>query len=180
MINYKNLLELDEEGFQQFAELNYQTFGLVEGVDSQVIREMCKENKLTCTVFFEDEKMIGSVTYMLTEKLAYYVFIVVSPAERSKGYGSKFLQILNEKYKDRQKLVEIDTISEKDAPDYNIRVSRCNFYERNGFHLTNQKVIVNGLLFDLMCTDGELLLDEYSKLIKIEREFVEQIELAKN
>ena len=73
MINYKNLLELDEEGFQQFAELNYQTFGLVEGVDSQVIKEMCKENKLTCAVFYEDEKMIGSVTYMLTEKLAYYV-----------------------------------------------------------------------------------------------------------
>ncbi len=179
MIEYKNILELDEKGFEEFAQLNYQTFGLVEGVDSQVIREKCKENKLSCMIFYEDNEMIGSVTYMLTEKMAYYVFIVVSPTQRSKGYGSKFLQILNEKYSDRQKLVEIDTISEKDASDYDISISRCNFYERNGFHLTDQKVIVNGLLFDLMCTDGELLLDEYSKLIKIEREFVDQIELVK-
>lgn len=170
-----NLIELNDKQFEEFAKLNYETFGEVEGINSNIILQKCREGKLNCLTFFEQEELVASVVYMSSDKTAYYLFIVVSPGYRNKGLGSKLMQILSQKFAGKQQMVEIETLTEKDADSYEERVSRYNFYKRNGYHMTDCKVIINGLLFDLMCTDGDFMKDEYSAYLDVQREFVKEI-----
>ncbi|MDO4378173.1 MAG: GNAT family N-acetyltransferase [Erysipelotrichia bacterium] len=175
MVIEKNILDLNQAEFKQFADLNYAAFGDAESIDDQIILEKCREGKLNCITFFDDEDLLASVVYMLSETVAYYLFVVVADKYRNQGYGSKILKYLAKKYSDRQQVIEIESLSEKNSPNYKERISRCNFYLRNGYHLTKCQVIIRGVLLDVMCT-GELL-DKagYAQLLEAEKEFIEPI-----
>ncbi len=175
MVKEKNILDLNPAEYKQFADLNYAAFGDAESIDDKIILEKCREKKLNCTTFFDGEDLLASVVYMLSETVAYYLFIVVADKYRNQGYGSKILKYLAEKYVDKQQVIEIESLSEKDSTNYEERISRYNFYLRNGYHLTESRVIIRGVLLDVMCTGGQLNKAGYGQLLETEKEFIEPI-----
>ena len=55
---------------------------------------------------------------------------------RSTGYGSRILTYFAERYGDVPQLLEIEPVV-REAANYQQRVRRLAFYERNGFTVTN-------------------------------------------
>ena len=68
--------------------------------------------------------------------LFYLGFLAVDGRTRSAGYGSRILTHVGQRYPGVPQLLEIEPVTRK-APNYQQRVRRLAFYERNGFTVTN-------------------------------------------
>lgn len=68
--------------------------------------------------------------------LFYLGLLAVDGRTRSAGYGSRILTHFGERYPDIPQLLEIEPVT-REALNYQQRVRRLAFYERNGFTVTN-------------------------------------------
>jgi len=68
--------------------------------------------------------------------LTYLGFLAVDGRTRSAGYGSRILTYFAERYASVPQLLEIEPMT-REAANYQQRVRRLAFYERNGFTVTN-------------------------------------------
>ena len=68
--------------------------------------------------------------------LFYLGFLAVDGRTRSAGYGSRILTHFRERYAGIPQLLEIEPLT-REAANYQQRVRRLAFYERNGFAVTN-------------------------------------------
>ena len=85
--------------------------------------------------------------------LFYLGFLAVDGRTRSAGYGSRILTHLRERYGDVPQLLEIEPVV-REAGNYQQRVRRLAFYERNGFTVTNMLTHEAGQTYRVLARDG--------------------------
>lgn len=68
--------------------------------------------------------------------LFYLGFLAVDARTRGAGYGTRILTHVAQRYPGIPQLLEIEPVT-REAPNYQQRVRRLAFYERNGFTVTN-------------------------------------------
>lgn len=104
-------------------------FMLVKGVTSGVLDALyLLDNGVVCgyalCIFPEDPRFV------------HIQYLAVLPEFRSKGYGSDFLQLLIERYPDRDLILEVENpAAAKDDAEYETRNKRIAFYKRSGFRV---------------------------------------------
>ena len=96
--------------------------------------------------------------------LAYLFYLAIDDSQRGKGYGTKVMKLLQEKYMNFRLFLALETL-DKNADNYNERVKRHNFYKRAGltelpYHLREATVV-----YDIMGTNGKIEPEEYGALI---------------
>ncbi len=84
----------------------------------------------------------------------------------SKGYGSKLLEVLFNSYLEKSITLFIETMDDKSASNYDQRVKRLAFYERNGFVHTGIKAGFKTPFVDILSTDKEFDTRKTKKLMK--------------
>ncbi len=108
---------------------------------------------------------VGLADLSFYEDLVYLFFLAIDPAHRSKGYGSMILKNLAEQYGDKRLYLTIETMDPK-APNYEQRLRRLAFYERNGFHPVGGSFVEYNVVYDLLTYKGVLVTDkEHFKLM---------------
>ena len=85
--------------------------------------------------------------------LFYLGFLAVDGSVRSAGYGSRILTHVRERYGDVPQLLEIEPVV-REAGNYQQRVRRLRFYERNGFTVTNMLTHEAGQTYRVLARDG--------------------------
>lgn len=88
---------------------------------------------------YDEGQFCGIAYYAESENTVYLTYLAVSAKLRGQGYGSKILTMLEDRFPDKQIVIDIEPLTAK-AKNYKQRVSRLKFYERNGFHRTDQKL----------------------------------------
>ena len=80
---------------------------------------------------------VVALTYSFAfHDLFYLGFLAVDGRTRSTGYGSRILTYFAKRYASVPQLLEIEPMT-REAANYQQRVRRLAFYERNGFTVTN-------------------------------------------
>ena len=98
--------------------------------DSLISR--AKKDNVDFIGYYDKDEFIG-FTYLIHDDHLHYIFYFAIREEyRNKGYGTRILNILKEKYKDETIFFEIETI-DQNADNYLERKRRKEFYLRNGF-----------------------------------------------
>ncbi|MCD7949514.1 MAG: GNAT family N-acetyltransferase [Erysipelotrichaceae bacterium] len=109
---------------------------------------MKRLNQQTDFLAFYDEDLFVGFTYLVTmHDLTYLFYFVVDEPLRNKGYGSTILTYLEKHY--ACIFIDIEVI-DANAPNYNQRLRRKEFYLRNGFKET-------GLGYSFFKVDYEIL-----------------------
>ena len=85
--------------------------------------------------------------------LFYLGFLAVDGSARSAGYGSRILTHFRERHGDVPQLLEIEPL-EREAGNYQQRVRRLAFYERNGFTVTNMITHEADQTYRVLARDG--------------------------
>ena len=85
--------------------------------------------------------------------LFYLGFLAVDGRTRSSGYGTRILTHIRERYGDVPQLLEIEPVV-REAGNYQQRVRRLAFYERNGFTVTNMLTHEAGQTYRVLARDG--------------------------
>ena len=82
--------------------------------------------------FYVGDTFIGFASVTFYKDICYLFFLAVKEEQRDKGYGSKIISILKERFKDYVLLICYEEVDKK-YPDYENRLRREKFYIRNGF-----------------------------------------------
>lgn len=113
---------------------------------------------------YDEDKFCGISYYASNENTVYLTYLAVNEELRGQGYGSKILTMLEDKFLDKQIVIDIEPVTKK-AKNYKQRVSRLKFYERNGFHRTNQRLKDADGEFEALTTGEKFDRDSFVKTL---------------
>ncbi|MCD8373100.1 MAG: GNAT family N-acetyltransferase [Clostridia bacterium] len=111
------------------------------------------------------DMFVGLTHAVIYKNLVYVYFLAVEKNNRGKGFGSKILAELKNKYKDYNIVLNIEELDEN-VENFEDRLNRKKFYEKNGFRLTGIKTIEKGVRYDLMLCGEDTTYKEFASLIK--------------
>lgn len=110
--------------------------------------------------FYEDDTPCGFTYLASNRKLVFVMFFAVDKSLRSKGYGSAILQQLRNKFPDKKIIISIEPCV-VNTPDIDLRKRRKAFYMRNGYRETGYMIKLNGVVQEIIITNGEFLKKEF-------------------
>ena len=99
--------------------------------------------------YYDSEAFIGFTYCFEHESITFFVYFTTCPEFRNKGYGSKILDMMKQRYSGKRIFLVIEPLDEN-APDFDIRVRRHRFYERNGWNDSGTCLLSDGYYFDSM------------------------------
>lgn len=120
-----------------------------------------------CDIFgitTKDGDFVGMITTIKGEDLMMVEYFAIAAAFRGKGYGSRTLQLLLDRYQTTPICLEIEDTQDSQASNYDQRKSRKRFYQANGFYPLNWVSSYFGVAVELMGTDPTIDFDQYIQL----------------
>ncbi len=113
---------------------------------------------------YDKEQCIGFFYILNYLDLSYVFYFAIDYNMRGRGYGTKALAELKNQYQNRRLFLAIEQ-TEKNAPNYDERVKRKNFYARSGLTAIGGKVREGNVIYELIGTGGSVKKEEYHLLI---------------
>lgn len=114
---------------------------------------------------YNEDKFIGFFSLVEKEDLVYLFFFAIKDEYRGKGFGSKTLKYLLNKYKDKRLFLLAESLDES-TPNYKERLSRANFYTRNGLTLTNKHINEYGVDYQIITNDLSVTTNDFLILME--------------
>ncbi len=122
------------------------------------------ENEFFYSIY-DEEKFIG-LTYLINnENITYVLYLAIDSNNRGKGYGSIVLDKIKEESKQESVVLCIEEI-DSNADNYEQRVKRKKFYERNGFMETGFKNKEGKRYYEILTYGKKHNKKEYEKMMK--------------
>lgn len=97
--------------------------------------------------------VIGLTFSLALPDLFFLGFLAIDGRTRGAGYGSRILTYIRERHPHVPHLLEIEPVT-REAPNYQQRVRRLAFYERNGFTTTNMITHEAGQTYRVLARGG--------------------------
>lgn len=104
--------------------------------------------------YYDGNTLCGFAYLAHNNKMVFVMFLAVDKTLRSKGYGSAILREIQNKYPDKKIIISIEPC-DKNAPDIELRTRRKDFYMRNGYKETGYMMKLNGVIQEIIITNGE-------------------------
>ena len=149
---------------KEIKELYLEAFPKIERMPFWLIR-LYKFNKKAClTGYYEDNVLCGISFSIKNNEAVSVAYLAVNPKLRGKGYGSKILQEIKKDAKNRIVFLEVEQLDDT-ADNAEQRRKRVKFYEKNGFYLSEYKMVTLGFVYSIMSTSEELSVPKYKRVI---------------
>lgn len=114
----------------------------------------------------EQDTFVGLVYTMTGEKIVYVFFLAVTRENRGRGYGSRILEKIKERNKDKTVILMIEDTREINVDNIQERIKRLEFYEKNGFSRLNININEAGVKYEILGTDAKADKEDFFALMK--------------
>ncbi len=151
--------------YQEICDFMKRVFPKEELMPMWAIMLICNLKKYNFTVYYDEDLFVGIMFTIESDDTVFVFYLAVNDKIHSKGYGSKLLQILFEKYSGKSITLFIETMDPK-AANYEQRVKRLAFYVKNGFADTGIKAGFDSPFVDILSTDKNFDLKKCKKMLK--------------
>lgn len=141
------------------------TFPKVEQMSPRYLNLTSKRKCIHFDAYYDETLFIG-FTYLVESKNKVFItYIAVNNEIRSKGYGSQILNTIKSRFPGKTISLNVERLIE-DCDNYEQRIKRVKFYERNDFFLTD-KLVSNGKeKFSIMSTEKDFSIKDYRNTLK--------------
>ena len=146
----KSIIELSAD-YAQVVRLYEEAFPPTEQIDLGLLNSLAAKDGVDFLAYYDDGEFCGFSYSIACTDYLYLLFLAVDGAQRSKGLGARILAHLAEAHPDCATVLEIESL-DPDAPNYDLRLARARFYERNGFSFTGYDMVTPGMTYTIMCT----------------------------
>lgn len=116
--------------------------------------------------FYDGDVPYGYIYLASIGKIVFVMFFAVDKRLRSKGYGSSILQQLKNEYPDKKIIISIEPCDDS-APDIALRKRRKSFYMQNGYKETGYMMKLNGVVQEIIITNGTFVKREFRSFFAI-------------
>lgn len=156
----------DFEDKEKLYALNDEAFPKEERIPSEKLLALLGELDCDAWAFYEDT-FVGFAILLSDSSLqeAYLSYFAVDSAYRSKGYGGTALTKLAEVYSGYQIVLDMERMDDS-AENYEQRLRRLAFYERNGYRRAKVGFRYFGMDLEIMCSQGAFREQEFRQLLE--------------
>lgn len=147
-------------GSSDVKEIYFDSFPKNERMPFPMMVVMSKLWNTEFLAFYDDDKLCGFIYLAHNRKVVFVMFFAVDKKLRSKGYGSAILQEIQKRYADKKIIISIEPC-DKSSPDFEIRTRRKAFYMRNGYKETGYMMKLNGVVQEIIITNGEFSKNQF-------------------
>ena len=123
-INYLKVIDLYKEAFPG-----------AQRIPTSLLRYKLRNGKEGFNVLYEDDTWIGLIYATEYRDIVFVQFLAISESFRSDGYGSKVMESMKYMQPGKRIVLNIEELDEQ-AKNYQQRIKRKAFYEKNGFSST--------------------------------------------
>lgn len=163
----------------KLKKLNKEAFPDEEREEITNFLEYVKQGACNFLAFYDKNIFIGFTLLALNQNTAYICFLAVDSKMRSKGYGSDILNILKEKYLNRQLVLSIERTDE-DCENIAQRKARKQFYFHNNFKEAGVNLSYNGLNLEVLFCGEQFDTNSYASLFKMVKNTAMNSDLSEN
>lgn len=145
---------LTMRGYKDVKELMYEAFPPNQLFPLNTITMWAKRKGVDFLAFYDDGELFGTVFMMQDEEYAYVLYLAVKDGLRSKGYGSKILEFVEQKAEG--KLIFLD-VEEPDrlALNNTQRKNRIKFYHKHGIVDAGYTFTEDQDTYRILCADPD-------------------------
>ena len=154
----------DFADMDKFIELNTEAFPKQERVPVKNFLKMAEEGLIDLIAVYDGEVFVGFCAVMADAPTAYLCYFAVEKSLRCRGYGRKILELLRKKYAGCQVVLDLELVDDS-APNNEQRITRRDFYLRNGFYSTGYGMAYFGMEFELLCGSPEFDMEDFMRVI---------------
>ncbi len=158
------LMMAEDKDYPMIKKLYKKSFPLNERAPFFIVKKKTITGKAEMLIAKENDQFIGFFYIVCNENLVYLFYFAVNDTQRGKGYGSKMLQMLKERYSGKNIFLAREQLDIK-ADNYDERIKRRNFYIRNGFKDTNLLIKEASVIYDVMALNDDISAIGYEILI---------------
>lgn len=126
--------------------------------------KMTLQDGLFFYAIYDRQIFVGFMVVMIHETMAYLFFLAIDSSQRSHGYGSHVLKEMHNLYPSFQYAVDMEMI-DNEAENNSQRISRRNFYIRNGYEPTGYFISYFDVAYEILCYGGNFNVELFKKLI---------------
>ena len=148
---------------EKLFQLNEEAFPAEERIPSADLIKTLKETGCDGWAAYDDD-FVGFAAILKGLDVAYLWFLAVRAEYQSKGYGSKILSMLGEKYADCQIILDMEPIL-PDAPNLEQRRKRLSFYLKNGYQRAGYGLSYLDLDFEVLYKGTDFKAKEFLQLL---------------
>lgn len=155
---------------RKIETLAIEAFPPEEYLASSKLIEMAKDEFFDFLALYDKDTFVGFMTVCTYKKISYLFFLAIDTNLRSRGYGSRAIETLQEHYSNMQQVVDMEMIDET-APNNEQRIKRRSFYLQNGYKPTGQFLSYLGVDYEILCMENKFdfyTFKEMMSRIKIE------------
>lgn len=155
----------DKDIWKKLKKLYVGAFPADERAPFYLLKKNAKKGRGEMLAAYDNNKLIGMVYIIGNTDLGYLFYFAIIPELRGKGYGSKILSLLHERYSSGRLFLAREML-DKSADNYSQRVRRHEFYLKNGFTDLNATIKEGSVVYDVMITGGKVSPQEYADLMQ--------------
>lgn len=151
--------------FPKVKQLFSQAFPKDEQVPMWYLLFKARRQNVDFFGLYDNQRWVG-LTYTIThQKVTYVFFLAIDPNNRSQGYGSQALAAVKARYPGNKIGLVIEEVK-KAAANYEQRLRRKQFYQKNGFAETDFTLTEGKTDYEFMSTNGVISPFEYMGLMR--------------
>lgn len=159
-------LKKHPQQINKVKELYLNSFPANERIPMNLLLWKAKRDFVDFLIMYDDDDVFVGFTYLITRKdLTYVLYIAIDNNIRSKGYGSRALTLIKEKYPNNRIILNIEFVDEM-ANNYEQRLTRRKFYVRNDFEDSTLIYQDRWGLYEVLIYRGQVDKEEFYDLLK--------------
>ena len=150
--------------YKNIRDLYMFSFSKEERVPYFYLKLFKNKKNIDFVAYYDNDEFIGFTYCVISSTYVFLFFLAIDPLKQSKGYGSKILEIIKDKYKDKYIFLNAQRI-DSNVKNNDERIRRINFYKRNGFNETGY-YLVEDIQYSILSSDNEKFkIEDYISLM---------------
>lgn len=125
---------------------------------------MAQQDGLFFYAIYDRLAFVGFMVVMIHKTMVYLFFLAIDLSQRSYGYGSHILKDMRNLYPSFQYVVDMEMI-DKEAKNNPQRISKRNFYIRNGYKPIRYFISYFDVSYEILCYGRNFDFELFRKLI---------------
>ena len=113
---------------------------------------------------YDGDIFVGFFMTMISDTCVYLFYLAIRSSLRSHGYGGRTLKLMDDLYQ-RQIVLDMEPLDDQ-ADNYEQRLRRTKFYASHGYRSSGYHLFYWNQTFDLLCTRGPFLKDDFIEITK--------------
>ncbi len=151
---------------KQIKHLYKTAFPIKERLPLPFLFHKTKKGENSFYAAVDNNEFVGLAYVIRYKNLVYINYLAIEDNKRGNGYGTEILRTIKDMHPDCINILLIENTDDIHADNFDERIRRLGFYERNGYKQLHIKVNEIGVHFELLGTETTVTQDDYLRMMK--------------